>query len=350
MPKIIPVIMSGGSGTRLWPLSTPKRPKQFHALATERTMLQETALRFKNDDFLSPIVVCGEAHSKHVLLQFEAFDSRPQTIICEPFGRNTAAVAALSALEVKRLDPDALVLLLPVDHVITRPKDFITAILAATQTAKLRITTFGITPTRPETGYGYIEHGAPLGDDIYAIKQFLEKPDLATAKSYVAGGQHDWNAGIFLFAPDVMLTELEVHAKDVLHATKDAYDKSVRDALFVHLDAQAFEAAPSISIDYAVMEKTSLSAVKPCNIGWADVGSFAELYELAPKDDTDNYLDGPVRVLDVKGSMVRSQSLPVAVIGLSDIMVVATDEGVLVAPLDRAQDVKFAAQAFGLKT
>ncbi len=344
--KILPVIMSGGSGTRLWPLSTPSAPKQFHALATSNTMIQETALRLSGDGFLAPIAICGGGHCSLVTTQLAQIDRPPQAVILEPMARNTAAVAAIAALSGLAADPDALVLLVPADHVITKPGEFHDAIHRASETAKTRIVTFGIRPTHPETGFGYIERGAALSEGIFEIKRFLEKPDFDTAKQYVQGGQHDWNAGIFLFSPQVMLEELEKHAPEVLANSRSAYQTARRDGVIVHLDAESFKAVPSISVDYAIMEKTARSAVVPCDIGWADVGGFAELWRLGEKDAAGNHAKGTSILIDAENCLVHNHDgPPVAIIGMKDVMVISTPSGILVCPIDRAQDVKKAAEA-----
>lgn len=338
--------MSGGSGTRLWPLSTPDAPKQFHALATPNSMIQETALRLTGDDFLSPIAICGRGHLDLVTTQLAQIGNDPQAVVLEPMARNTAAVAAIAALSVAELAPDSLVLLVPADHVITKPDAFHDAIARAADTANDRIVTFGIKAAHPETGFGYIARGEPLSDGVYEIDRFLEKPDLATAETYVAGGRHDWNAGIFLFSPQVMLEELQAHAPEVLDASREAYAKSQRNGVVVSLDETEFAKAPSISVDYAVMEKTGRSAVVPCDIGWADVGGFAELWRLGEKDERANHVKGDAILIEAENCLVHAANGPVvAVIGLSDIMVISTPSGVLVAPISRAQDVKKAAEA-----
>ncbi len=343
---IIPVIMSGGAGTRLWPLSTQSAPKQFHALATEKTMIQETAVRLSGAPFAPAVIICGRGHFEIADAQLSQLDLRPQAIVLEPMARNTAAVAAIAALAGQHSDPDALVLLVPADHVITKPDAFRDAIHAAVETAKDKIVTFGIRPTHAETGFGYIEHGNELSDGIYEIKRFLEKPSLEKAVEYVRDGNHDWNAGIFLFSPKVMLEELNIYAPEVLAAATDAWQKAGRDGVTVNLDADSFIQAPSISVDYAVMEKTSRSAVIPCEIGWADVGGFAELWRLGAKDEAGNHARGKTILIDAQNCLVQNHDGPtVAVIGLQDVMVISTASGVLVCPLDRAQDVKKAAEA-----
>src|SRR6185312_16390351 len=307
---------------------------------------QETAVRLSGDAFAPSIIICGRGHFEIADAQLSALDLRPQAIVLEPMARNTAAVAAVAALAGQHSDPDALVLLVPADHVITKPDAFRDAILAAAETAKTRIVTFGIRPTHPETGFGYIEHGAPLGGGIYEIKRFLEKPNLETAMDYVRDGHHDWNAGIFLFSPKVMLEELNLYAPEVLAAAADAWQGAARDGITVNLDAEAFVQAPSISIDYAVMEKTHRSAVIPCEIGWADVGGFAELWRLGAKDAAGNHARGKTILIDARNCLVQNHGGPaVAVIGLENLMVISTPSGVLVCPLDRAQDVKKAAEA-----
>ena len=347
--NIIPVIMSGGSGTRLWPLSTPTAPKQFHALATPNTMIQETALRLVGDEYLAPVAICGRGHSDLVVAQLDEIDKAPQAVILEPFGRNTAAVAAMAALAGQELggrENENLVLLVPADHIITKPDAFHAAVMAAAETAKTRIVTFGITPAHAETGFGYIERGAQLSDGIFEIKKFWEKPNLETATQYVAGGRHDWNAGIFLFSPQVMLEELSLYAPEVLAACVDAYKKAHRDGVIINLDEDSFAQVPSISVDYAVMENTSRSAVIPCDIGWADVGGFAELWRLGEKDDKANHTKGDAILIEAENCLIRNDAGPVvAIIGLSDIMVISTPSGILVAPISRAQDVKKAAEA-----
>lgn len=343
--RITPVIMSGGSGTRLWPLSTPAAPKQFHALATPNTMIQETALRLTGDGFLNPIAICGRGHLDLVTSQLAQIGTSPQAVVLEPMARNTAAVAAIAALVVSELAPDSLVLLVPADHVITKPDAFRAALAQASEAAQNRIVTFGIRPTHPETGFGYIARGNALSKGVFEIERFLEKPDLATAESYVAGGRHDWNAGIFLFSPRVMLQELEAHATEVLAASRAAYAASQRNGVVVSLDAETFARSPSVSVDVAVMEKTSHSAVVPCDIGWADVGGFAELWRLGDKDESANHVKGEAILIDAENCLVHAAGGPVvAVIGLSDIMVISTPSGVMVAPIARAQDVKKAAE------
>ncbi|WP_298327809.1 mannose-1-phosphate guanylyltransferase/mannose-6-phosphate isomerase [Asticcacaulis sp.] len=343
--KILPVIMSGGSGTRLWPLSTPERPKQFHALATHNTMIQETALRLSGPEFLSPVIICGESHHALATVQLEAINLSPQAVVLEPFARNTAAVAAVAALIGMEVDPEALVLLVPADHVISKPESFRAAMRRASLVADDRIITFGIQPTAPETGFGYIERDEQLTDGVYGIRRFLEKPNFETAQAYVNDGGYAWNAGIFLFSPKIMLEEIAAYEPAVLKASRDALERGVNNGKTRLLDPESFMLCPSISIDYAVMERTKRAATVPCDIGWADVGGFSELWRLGAKDGSGNHAQGSAILIDARNCLVRADGPPVAVIGLDDIMVVSTPSGIVVAPIARAQDVKLAAEA-----
>ncbi len=346
--EIVPVIMSGGSGTRLWPLSTDTRPKQFHALAGARTMLQETALRLAarpktaGDQllFLPPVIICNRAHERVIETQMAEVGVHPLAVVLEPFGRNTAAVAVTAARMVQTLRPGALALLLPADHVIADPAGFHAAIARGARTPD-RIVTFGIAPTGPETGFGYIQCAEALADGVFKVARFAEKPKLEVAKAYLAEGGYYWNGGIFLFAPEVMLAEMAAHRPDI-HATGlEAVDAAGRDGLFVRLDDGRFVAIPSESVDIAVMERTSLAAVAPCDIGWADVGSWSELWRLGGKDGEQNLIRGDAVALDTQGSLIWSDDgMEVGVVGLRDVVVVATAGAVIVLPRDRAQEVK----------
>ena len=341
---IVPVIMSGGSGTRLWPLSTDARPKQFHALAGARTMLQETALRLSGGDdgivFHPPVVICNRSHERLVEAQLAEAGVTPLAIVLEPFGRNTAAVAVTAARMAQTLKPGALALLLPADHVIADPNAFRAAIARGARTPG-RIVTFGIAPTGPETGYGYIQRAEPLAEGVYAVARFAEKPKLELAQAYLAEGGYDWNGGIFLFSPEVMLAEMAAHRPDIHACAVEAVDAAGRDGAFVRFDDERFLAIPSESVDIAVMERTQLAAVTPCDVGWADVGSWSELWRLGGKDGQDNLVRGDAVALDTHGSLVWSDDgMEVGVVGLTDIVVVATAGAVVVLPKGRAQEVK----------
>jgi mannose-1-phosphate guanylyltransferase/mannose-6-phosphate isomerase len=341
--KIAPVIMSGGSGTRLWPLSTPEKPKQFHVLASDQTMLQDTCGRMVDEFglvFLPPIVICSAAHLDEVKRQLDAAGVVPGAIVLEPCARNTAAVAAVAARLTAELYPDALALLSPADHVMRDPSAFRAAIARAAPVAIDRIVTFGIEPERPETGYGYIQRAEALSVGVYAVAQFTEKPSFELAHDYLAQGGYDWNAGIFLFSPQVMTAEMDRYCPAILQAADAALTAAIREANVIRLDPELFAQTPSESIDIAVMEPTDRAAVTPCSAGWADVGSWSELWRLMEGDARGNVLQGDVVVLDTWGSYVQGDGLTVAVVGLTDVIVVASQGAVVVLPKARSQDVK----------
>jgi mannose-1-phosphate guanylyltransferase/mannose-6-phosphate isomerase len=335
--------MSGGSGTRLWPLSTEVKPKQFHALGSDLTLIQHAALRVAGIAGLeagAPIVICNRRHLKTVRAQMAAIDCAPQAIVLEPLGRNTAPVAAIAALLAEAADPEALVLLMPADHMIADTDGFAATIARAAPAAKTHIVVFGVEPTAPETGYGYIEAGELLTGPVRKVGRFVEKPDLATAERYLAEGKHLWNAGIFLFSPQVLLAEMERLAPEVVLCARQSLAASpARDAV-IDLDAETFGACPSISLDYAVMEGAERAAVAPLGIGWADIGSWSELWRLGPRDEAENFLRGDVALIDTQECMIWSENKTVGAIGLRDLIVVQTDDAVIVLPKSRAQDVK----------
>lgn len=342
--RILPVIMSGGSGTRLWPLSTDARPKQFHAFGGTRSMIAETALRlsgsYSDIEFLSPIVIANAAHGDLVESLLKASGVAPAAIVLEPQGRNTAAAAAIAAMVAQEIAPDAHVLLAPADHVVTKPDAFIAAIRAAAAVVTDTIVTFGITPTAPETGYGYILAGEVLAPGVHRVAAFKEKPDLATATRYLAEGGYSWNSGVFFFSPRVLLEEFAMAAADIRDGAREALSRARRQHSGILLDPAAFGAIRSEAVDRAVMEKTSRAAVVPCDIGWADVGSWAELWRLSDKDASGNVADGQASLLDCVNTLVRADGLQVSVIGMEDVIVVASGNSVLVMPRSRAQDVK----------
>ncbi|MEM9168125.1 MAG: mannose-1-phosphate guanylyltransferase/mannose-6-phosphate isomerase [Pseudomonadota bacterium] len=342
---IQPVIMSGGSGTRLWPLSRAARPKQFRALVTDRTMLQETALRLAGDDkdaltFRAPTAICGAAHAAHIAEQLAAVDLTPSAVILEPTARNTAAVAAVAALHAEATDPDALVLLTPADQHVDDAGEFRRMIaLGATAARDGAIVTFGVKPTEPHTGFGYIESGDAIADSVFTVAAFREKPDRETAQRYLDEGGRYWNAGIFLFDPRTMIEELTRHAPDVLDGARAALAAATREGARIALDEAAFAAVRSESVDYAVMEKTARAAVvAPVDVGWSDIGSWTALStESAPGPD--------VFALDCANTLIKTDGVFVGAVGLTDMIVVATGDAVLVAPRERAQDVKAIVQA-----
>ncbi len=338
MLPIVPVILSGGSGTRLWPVSREAYPKQFLPLVGEDTMLQATWKRVAQIAGAAPIVVANQEHRFMAAEQLRECNVTPQALILEPIGRNTAPAIAIAALQAMANGDDALLLVLPSDHVVRDEKAFHEAVkqaAAAAQTGKL--VTFGIVPTAPETGYGYIK--AAAGQGVRAVERFVEKPNLETAEQYVRSGEYFWNSGMFLFRASRYLAELEALQPAILAASRAALDKASRDSDFIRLDADAFAASPNDSIDYAVMEKTADAAVVPLDAGWNDVGSWSALWEVSDKDDSGNACHGDVIAVDCRNSYAYGSRL-IAMVGLDDVVVVETDDAVFVGHKDRVQDVK----------
>jgi mannose-1-phosphate guanylyltransferase / mannose-6-phosphate isomerase len=338
MSKILPVILSGGSGTRLWPLSREAYPKQFLPLVGNDTMLQATWKRVAALAGRKPIVVANQEHRFMVAEQLLEIGTQPEAIILEPEGRNTAPAIAIAALEALAGGDDALLLVLPSDHVVTNEAAFHQAAQQATTIAEAgQLVTFGIVPTGPETGYGYIK--AAAGQGARAVERFVEKPDLATAERYVASGEYYWNSGMFLFKASAYLKALEQYQPTMLAACRRALEGAKRDEDFIRLDPEAFAASPSDSIDYAVMEKTSDAAVVPLDAGWSDVGSWSALWEANPQDSDGNSHHGDVIAIDCHGTYAHGQRL-IAMIGLDDVVVVETDDAILVGNKARIQEVK----------
>ncbi|MFE3969942.1 mannose-1-phosphate guanylyltransferase/mannose-6-phosphate isomerase [Stenotrophomonas sp. LMG 10879] len=338
MNTVQPVILSGGSGTRLWPLSREAYPKQFLPLAGELTMLQATWQRVAPIASRGPLVIANEEHRFVAAEQLQQVGAEPAAIILEPVGRNTAPAIAVAALEATRDGADALLLVLPSDHVITDEAAFRAAVQAASSAAEAgKLVTFGIVPTGPETGYGYIK--AADGQGVRAVERFVEKPDLDTATGYVASGQYYWNSGMFLFKASRYLQELERLQPAMLSACRTAWEGARRDADFTRLDKDAFTAVPSDSIDYAVMEKTADAVVVPLDAGWNDVGSWTALRDVSQQDGDGNAHQGDVIAIDCRNTYAYGQRL-VAMVGLDDVIVVETDDAVLVGKADRMQEVK----------
>ncbi|MFZ2029815.1 MAG: sugar phosphate nucleotidyltransferase [Vitreimonas sp.] len=341
--RIIPAIMSGGAGTRLWPLSTEAKPKQFHKLGGSGTMFAETISRVRGDigdlSFVAPIVLSNAAHAGLVESELAANGVAASAVVLEPVPRNTAAVGAIAAALAQQIEPGALVLLLPADHLITKPEAFQTAIARAAHVARERIVTFGITPDRPATGYGYIKGGAKLSEGVFAIDTFREKPSAVVAQSYLNEGGYSWNAGIFLFDPHVMLEEFSA-AADIRDAALAALEAAERRGVEIHIDADAFSRVPSQPLDIAVMEKTKRAAVAPCDIGWADVGSWDEMWRLSEQDEKGNVRHGQSIVIDGSNNLLRSEGVAIYAAGVHDLIVVATPDAVIILPRQRAQDVK----------
>lgn len=339
---LIPVILSGGAGTRLWPLSRELYPKQLLPLVGEQAMLQATTARLKGTGAAGPIVVCNEAHRFMVAEQLRKIEAGPRAILLEPAGRNTAPAIALAAQVALESLPgaDPILLVLPADHVIRNVPAFHKAIQTAVAAAGLgHLVTFGVVPTAPETGYGYIQGGAPLAGAA-RIAAFVEKPAKAVAEQYLKSGNYLWNSGMFVFRASRYLEELRKHAPDIAAACAASLAAAKRDLDFTRIDAQAFAACRSDSIDYAVMEKTDDAVVVPLDAGWSDVGSWSALYEAIDRDRAGNVSQGDVIAEDSSGNYLFAESRLVATVGLRDHVVVETKDAVLVAPKDRVQDVK----------
>lgn len=350
---ITPVILSGGSGSRLWPVSRKLRPKQFLPLVTEdRTLFQSTVERLNGIVGKQlPVVVCNEEHRFMVAEQLQGIGQQHQGILLEPVGRNTAPAVAVAALcllekcaqEGDALEQDPVMLVLPADHVIPDVAAFQQAVQEASQLAEAGyLVTFGITPVAPETGYGYIEQGSCIAGfaNAWQVAAFAEKPDEATASRYLAGGKHLWNSGIFMFKASVFLHELETFNPAMLDACKKTLKLAQRDLDFIRLDTAAFTACPSDSIDYAVMEHTRHAATVPLNAGWNDVGAWSAVWEVSPRDAANNVLRGNVMVHDAANNLVFTEDRLVTLVGVDDLVVIETKDATLVTHKSKAQDVK----------
>jgi mannose-1-phosphate guanylyltransferase/mannose-6-phosphate isomerase len=341
MNAVFPVILSGGAGTRLWPLSREMYPKQLLALTSRYSMLQDTVSRLAGiAGARAPLVVCNEAHRFTVAEQLRALGVEASAILLEPVGRNTAPAVALAALKALELDHDATIVVAPADHVIRDVRGFQTAADVAVSLAQSgKLVTFGIVAHAPETGYGYIRRGDGQGPD-YPVAQFIEKPLLDIAVQFVASGDYFWNSGMFVFKASRYLEELREFASDILEASTAAYRAAKADLDFVRIDRAAFDLCRSESIDYAVMEKTKDAVVLPLDAGWSDVGSWSSLFDALPSDEEGNVLQGDVLVQDTHDCYVHSTSRLVTAVGMDDHIIVETKDAVLVAPKDRVQDVK----------
>lgn len=341
---IVPVILSGGSGTRLWPLSRERLPKQLLPLLGPRTLLQETLLRAREASPLPALLVCNEQHRFLIAEQAREAGCEVGAILLEPMARNTAPAIAVAAHEALHLHgPGVRLLVLPADHVMTDVAAFVTAVGRAAEVASAeRAVTFGIRATRPETGFGYLEAGAAIAGvaDAYAVAAFVEKPDLARAEAFVASGRHTWNSGMFLFPARLLIERLAAFEPDMAQAAESAWERATRDPDFVRIDAEAFARSPSNSVDYAVMERLEDAAMVRLDAGWDDVGSFAALWALGERDD-----DGVVRIGDVVARdsydcYLRADRRLLAALGVRDLIVVETADAVLVADRHAVQDVK----------
>ncbi|RJG42697.1 mannose-1-phosphate guanylyltransferase/mannose-6-phosphate isomerase [Motilimonas pumila] len=335
---VFPVILSGGCGSRLWPVSRKHYPKQFLKLASEHTMLQDTALRLKG--YNSPIAVCNESHRFILAEQLQQIGHQPAAIILEPVARNTAPAIALAALAAQELNENAMLVVLPADHVIEDQEAFQSAVEVALEEAKNdTLVTFGIIPTKPETGFGYIQ-AHEQKTTVSRIARFVEKPDQKTAQAYLDSGDYYWNSGMFVFKADAFLKELKKHDNAIYQAAASAFQNAASDLDFVRVNSDDFMLSPNDSIDYAVMEKTDKGMVLPINVGWNDVGSFSAIWDIRAKDAAGNVQMGDVVNIDSNNCLVQSENQFIATIGVDDLIVIGTKDSVLVAHKDKVQDVK----------
>jgi mannose-1-phosphate guanylyltransferase len=338
--SIIPVILSGGGGTRLWPMSTAEKPKQFLALTAAQTMFQLTVQRVCNRAiFDAPLIVANAGHAALVKDQLDAIGVTDARLLLEPCARNTAPAIALAAIAVS--DPDAVLLVMPSDHVITD----VPAFHGATQSALALVeqgwmVTYGIAPTGPETGYGYICMGEPLGSGLRRVDRFVEKPTRDAADAMLAQGNYSWNGGIFLFRADAYLNALAVHAPDILHAAQQAMAGAVHNGASISPDAKSFAACPADSIDYAVMEKAQQVAIIPVSMGWSDVGSWDALYDLRKQDSSGNAITGTARTRNASGNLIHADGIRISVNGVDDLIIIANGQEVMIMPRGRSQEVK----------
>jgi mannose-1-phosphate guanylyltransferase/mannose-6-phosphate isomerase len=340
---LYPVILSGGSGSRLWPLSREHYPKPLLPLVSEQTLLQETACRLDSIAGLGDAVyVCNEEHRFLVAEQVTQLDRSPATIILEPEGRNTAPALTLAALYLVQQDPDAAMVVMPADHVMQRPRQFVEAVeRGAVLAQEGALVTFGIIPDAAETGYGYIKRGAGMAEDAaFAVARFVEKPDQQTAAQYLEEGGYYWNSGIFLMRADSWLDEIKQYRPDILTACRKALGEGVEDRDFFRVNQAAFLACPGDSIDYAVMEKTGRAVVVPIDAGWSDVGAWSALWNVCPRDSEGNVIQGDVIAEDTHDALLLAEHRCIATVGLDNIIVVETADAVLVANKDKAQGVK----------
>jgi len=351
--KIIPVILSGGIGSRLWPLSRNLYPKQLQSLVSDKSLLQETVIRSSGKIFDAPLVICNEEHRFIVAEHFREINVVPRAIVLEPIGRNTAPAAAAAAIFSEQIFEDALLLVLPSDHVIKDPDSFLEVILTAKKAAtRGLLVTLGTPVLKPETGYGYIQPGDEIANSsgCYKVSNFFEKPDEPLATKFFNSGDYFWNSGIFMFSAKSYLSELNKFHPEITKLSRTAVKKSLSDLDFVRLDSNSFEKTPEISIDHAVMEKSEKVAMVPAHIGWSDVGSWDTLWAISNQDDHGNVMLGDVITEQVENSYIRSENKCVAALGLKNVIVVSTDDAVLVAGKDHAQQVKGLVEKLNAKT
>lgn len=337
---MLPVIIAGGTGSRLWPLSRDLMPKQFLKLDGDTTMLQATVQRLRGLDALPPLVICNEEHRFIAAEQMRQINQLDHNIILEPAGRNTAPAITLAAMTAVKKGQNPLLLVLAADHIISDSQEFRQVVAQASEFAAAdNLVTFGIVASGPETGYGYIKRGVEKSG-AYSVQKFVEKPDLETAKSYVSSGEYYWNSGMFMFKASVYLAELKQHRPDIYSACEQAMAEVDPDLDFIRVNKEAFLACPDDSIDYAVMEKTTKAVVVPLNAGWSDVGSWSSLWDVTAKDENNNVHKGDVLSVTSKDNYVFAETGLVATVGLENVIVVQTKDAVLVAAKDKVQDVK----------
>jgi mannose-1-phosphate guanylyltransferase/mannose-6-phosphate isomerase len=340
--KIIPIILSGGSGTRLWPLSRKQYPKQYLPLVSENTMLQETILRLDGlDNLADPIIICNVDHRFLVAEQCQQINIKNPTILLEPIGRNTAPAIAAAALQSVKDSNDVVLLILSADHVIQDIEAFHKAIKIANNKAQDgRLVTFGIVPTDANTGYGYIKSSKDNNGGAYQVEGFVEKPDLQTAQSYLEQGNYLWNSGMFMFQANTLINELAIHSPDIVKAVSNSIANATQDLDFIRLEEQAFTSSPSDSIDYALMEKSRNVVVVPLDAGWNDIGSWSALYDIGTKDNNGNVIKGDVITQDTTNTYINANHHMVATIGVDNLIVVDTPDATFIATQDKAQEVK----------
>ena len=342
---IIPIILSGGAGTRLWPLSWGDHPKQFLSLISDKTMIQETLLRLDGLETGNPIISCGEGHRFLVAQQIGEITDKKPVILLEPMAKNTAPAIAAACCAAMRQDKDAVVVILPSDHVIADVPAFQNAVKAAALNAeKGALVTFGIVPTFPATGYGYVKAAGAETDGAYTLEKFVEKPCLEKAQEYLASGEYAWNSGMFVFKASSFLEELKTHNPEMAALSIEAFEKAGVETDFIRLDKDSFGKIKGDSIDYAVMEKTTKGKVVKLNAGWDDVGSWSALYDISKKDENQNVVKGDIITLDTTSSYIRGGKRTIATIGLDDVVIVDSDDALLVAAKGKIQDVKKVAE------
>jgi mannose-1-phosphate guanylyltransferase/mannose-6-phosphate isomerase len=342
LPNIIPVILSGGSGTRLWPLSRKKYPKQYLPLVGDNTMLQETLLRLNGlDNLADPIIVCNVDHRFLVAEQCQQIDIANPIILLEPIGRNTAPAIAAAVLQSTKDSNDAVLLVLPADHVIQNVEAFNQAINIASQQAQEgKLVTFGIVPTSANIGYGYIKSSHKNIDGAYKVEEFVEKPDLKAAQSYLDEGHYLWNSGMFMFQASTLISELTYYSPDIVNSVSNAVDNATQDLDFIRLEKQAFESSLSDSIDCALMEKSNNVVIVPLDAQWNDIGSWSALYDIGIKDDNGNVIQGDVFTEGTTNTYINATNHMVATIGVQDLVIIDTPNATLISTKDRVQEVK----------